>query len=281
MITVGIIAMGEMGAGVAGRLVQRGARVLTSLAGRSGASAERAARAGAEAVDDGVLVGRADIVLSILPPDRAGALAERLFPTISAAGRKPVFVDCNAIAPETLQGIAKPFLAAGLPFVDVGIIGAAPKPDGSGPRFYASGETERMQILREYGLDVRPLSAALGDASALKMAYAGITKGLQALGSAMAIGAARAGVAEAFGAELRASQPALFAWLTGQLPRMYPKAHRWIGEMEEIARFLAAEPGGSRMLEGAGALYRAIAQDWSQGTPAGRIALLDAFAGRA
>ena len=46
-VTVAIVAMGEMGAGVARRLTSRGARVLTNLDGRSQASADRAAEAGA------------------------------------------------------------------------------------------------------------------------------------------------------------------------------------------------------------------------------------------
>lgn len=275
--TIGIIAMGEMGAGVGARLIQRGARVLTSLAGRSGASADRASRAGIEAVDDATLAGEAEIVLSIVPPDRAAALAERLLPAMVAAPRRPVYVDCNAIAPETMQAIAKPLRAAGLPVVDVGIIGAPPKSEGPGPRFYASGETARIEALRTHGLDVRRVSDALGDASGLKMAYAGITKGFQALGAAMAVGAARAGIAEALSAELRASQPELYGWLAGQLPRMYAKAYRWLGEMEEIARFLQPEQGGAQMLEGAAVLYREIARDWSEGKQAGRIALLEEF----
>ena len=68
--TIAVIAQGTMGAGVGGRLAQRGANVLTSLAGRSQASAERAAKAGMRDATDAEIVG-ADIVLSILPPSDA------------------------------------------------------------------------------------------------------------------------------------------------------------------------------------------------------------------
>ena len=46
MTVVAIIAQGAMGAGMAHRLTSHGATVLTSLAGRSPASARRAAAAG-------------------------------------------------------------------------------------------------------------------------------------------------------------------------------------------------------------------------------------------
>ena len=71
------------------------------------------------------------------------------------------------------------------------------------PRFYASGKAApRFAALRQYGLDVRVLAGSLSAASALKMSYAGITKGTQAIGAAMMLAATRAGSAEALFEEL-------------------------------------------------------------------------------
>ena len=88
-----------------------------------------------------------------------------------------------------------PFLHAlviaptGSSFVDAGIIGAPPKPNDAGPRFYASGpQAPRFASLREFGLDVRVLDGPMSAASAMKMSYAGITKGTQALAAAMLLG---------------------------------------------------------------------------------------------
>ena len=72
----------------------------------------------------------------------------------------------------------------GCPFVDAGIIGGPPAPmEGPGPRFYASGlEASLLRYAQgDYGLDVRVLDGPLSAASALKMSYAGITKGVTAL----------------------------------------------------------------------------------------------------
>src|SRR5437879_1267416 len=67
--TIGVIAMGEMGSGVARRLHERGATVITQLAGRSAASAARAERAGAIPVStDDEFAAQADFILSIVPP---------------------------------------------------------------------------------------------------------------------------------------------------------------------------------------------------------------------
>jgi L-threonate 2-dehydrogenase len=278
MTVIAVVAMGEMGAGVAARLVERGARVLTSLAGRSSASAERAKAAGVSIVDDAALIADAEMLLSIVPPSAAGATAERFLPLIEKAARKPIFIDCNAIAPQTLGVIAKTFTAKRLPFIDASIIGAAPKPDGSSPRLYMSGPmTSEGDTLKRLGLDVRVLSEALGDASALKMSYAGITKGFQALGASMVLGAGRNGAAESFVEELRASQPQLFGWLSKQLPSMYDKAYRWDGEMREIAKFLLPEQGASEMLTGAANLYEHIAADNRVGPQSEIISTLNRF----
>lgn len=278
---VAVIAMGEMGAGVARRLTGHGARVLTSLRGRSEASAARARDAGVEdAADDQALVTGASFVLSIVPPARAQALAERLLPILRIDNPEAVYVDCNAVAPATVEAIARPFAEAGVAFVDAGIIGGPPVPGGYTPRIYASGAMARsFARLGEYGLDIPVLSDKVGDASALKMAYAGTTKGAHAVMISMMLGAMRAGVGEAFAAELRHSQSGRLEAALSQLPMVLKKAYRWDGEMEEIARFLEPETGGTGIFNGAAELYRALAKDEAEGPASERLALLGKYGG--
>ncbi len=237
-ITVAVMAQGTMGAGVGGRLHEKGAAVRTLLNGRSAASAERARAAGmAPAADETALLDGADIFLSILPPGEAEALAQRVAPTLSALAKKPVYVDCNAVSPETVQRIAAIVEPTGAAFVDGGIIGGPPRP-GFSPAIYASGPAAgQTAILRDWGIDWRVIDGPVGAASGLKMSYAGITKGITALGSAMMLGAARFGCAEALLAELSQSQPQVLNYLSASIPRMYDKAYRWVAEMEEIADF--------------------------------------------
>ena len=98
--TVAVVAQGAMGAGVGGRLAERGLRVVTSLAGRSEDSAKRAKAAGMVAVSDQELA-RADYFLSILPPSDALALAEKMAELIGPSNHKPIYVDCNAVSAPT------------------------------------------------------------------------------------------------------------------------------------------------------------------------------------
>jgi 3-hydroxyisobutyrate dehydrogenase-like beta-hydroxyacid dehydrogenase len=264
-LVVAIVAPGNMGAGVAQRLTENGVEVLTSLAGRGAASVARAAAAGMRDVPlDGLI--RAELVLSILPPAHALAFAEQMASVLLAAapaGRKPVFVDCNAVSPETVQRIGAAVAGAGAPFVDASIIGLPPKPGQRSPHFYVSGESAaRMLALSEYGLDVRVLDGAVGAASALKMTYAGINKGVAALAAAMILAAGRAGATEALYQEMSESLPGLLESLRRQVPDMLPKAYRWVAEMREIAAFAGEDDAATRdVFVGFSNLFARIAGD--------------------
>jgi L-threonate 2-dehydrogenase len=187
-----------------------------------------------------------------------------------------VFVDCNAVSPPTVERIAAVIAPTGSPFVDAGIIGAPPKPNDAGPRFYASGPAApRFAKLKEFGLDVRLLDGPMSAASAMKMSYAGITKGTQALGAAMLLAANRGGTADALFAELSSSQPQMLAWLKRSLELMPPKAYRWIAEMHEIADFVGEDPAAHELYLGAAHFYEQIADDFAGDKK--QVAALEAF----
>jgi len=250
-----------MGSGVGQRLTEHKVKVLTSLTGRSEASAERARAAGMIAVDDARLM-ESDFLLSIVPPGDALALAKRLAGVLTAANRKPIYVECNAVSPRSMLKIAEVVSATGCLFVGAGIIGPPPKPRSSNTKFYASGPAAgRFATLNDYGLIVRVLQGPLTAASALKMSYAGITKGFTALGAAMMLAASRGGSASALKAELAESRPDLLGYLTRQVPDMYAKAYRWVAELEEISDFVGKEHAEHAMLEAAARLYERIAKD--------------------
>src|SRR5579863_3636729 len=165
-LTIVVVAQGEMGAAVGQRLHARGAAVKTSLKGRSEASRARAREAGMVPVDDDLaLITGADFVLSIVPPGEARAFAERMAPSLAKLDRKPVFADCNALAPATVRDVAAAIEPSGCAFADIGILGAPPSPSGAGsPRLYASGPGARSaHALRDYGIDVRVIEGGIGE----------------------------------------------------------------------------------------------------------------------
>ena len=284
MAVIAVIAQGMMGAGVGRRLHESGATVRTLLSGRSGKSAERARSAGMEpAADEHSLLSGADFFLSILPPGEAEGLARHLAPALTALDRKPVYVDCNAVSPQTALRIAEVVTPTGADFVDGGIIGGPPRP-GYSPTIYASGpKAGQTAVLRDWGIDWRVIDGPVGAASALKMSYAGITKGTTAIASAMLLGAARFGCGEALIAELTESQPEMLARFRAGIPRMYDKAYRWVAEMEEISDFLEQNPPSRDIYAAVARLYEylAAAYDDRESGPENAVKVLDRVLGHA
>ncbi|MGH7095088.1 MAG: DUF1932 domain-containing protein, partial [Stellaceae bacterium] len=206
----------------------------------------------------------------------------RMAPALSTLAVKPVYVDCNAVSPQTVQQIAAVIAPTGAAFVDGGIIGGPPRAWYS-PGIYAAGPAVgRTQVLRDYGLDWRVIDGPVGAASGLKMSYAGITKGTTAIAAAMLLGAARFGCGEALIAELAASQPEMLKHMKSGIPRMYDKAYRWVGEMEEISDFLGASTPSRDMYAAIARLYADLAAAEAE-TPRGpdnAIRSLDRVLGR-
>ncbi len=274
-IKVAVVAQGAMGAGVGGRLAASEVDVITSLTGRSKSSAERAAAVGMRAVEDAELA-TADVILSIVPPAEAPAFAVRLAPLLKVARTKPIFADLNAVSSATAESIAKVIAETGCHFVDGGIIGGPPRRGYDGPMIYVSGpNAEDLEVLREHGLAIRPLDGPIGAASALKMSYAAITKGLTAIASASILAADKYGAAQALYSELDYSQRNILGVISRSVPEMFSKAYRFVGEMEEIAEH-AGHEATRDVYRGMAALYQDLADDMEDGGQV-EIAALDRF----
>ena len=262
-IVIGIQSLGAMGSAISVRLVEHGARVLTSLDGRSATTVERARAAGMEDVSPKA-IATADLILSIVPPGEAVALAKGLATRLSESRHKPVYIDCNALDPKTKSEIAETLAETGCDFVDGAIVGGPPQPGEKGPRIYVSGDQSgRASVLRTLGLDLRQIDGPIGAAAALKMSYAGINKGIVAIGAAMLLAASRSGASTVLYRELSESLPQLLSKFEKGIPDMYPKAYRWVAEMREISAFLDEDKAAAMIFEGAAQLYERLASDFA------------------
>lgn len=259
--TIGILSPGDMGHTVGDVLRQNGLRVITCLEGRSARTRALAEKAGIIDVPTyRQLVTEATLVLSVMVPAQAMSAAEAIANALRETDTRLTYADCNAIAPQTVRKLGEVITSAGGTFVDASIIGPPPRIPGA-TRFYASGsELEAFLALNQYGLDVRPLGDEVGLASAIKMCYASLTKGLTALCTELLTAAERLGVSDALTAEFRLSQSALFERMEKGLPSMPPKANRWIGEMEEISATFEHVGLTPKILAGAADMYRFVGE---------------------
>lgn len=260
---IAVIGMGAMGSAVARSLLSSGAEIVTYLEGRSSATKERAVAAGIRDVDITTMLD-ADIILSIVPPSQALAVADYVATAMRSRNSVGIYIDCNAISPQTMTKVAETFGAGGPKVLDGCIIGGPPMPGKCGPRVYISGGANKVvPILVDYGLDARVLDGDIGASSALKMCYAGINKGLTGLATAIILAAAKSGADQALMAELAESQSQLLAKFSTTIPDMCPKAYRWVAEMQEIAEFLGEDDPGAEIFWGMAGVFDYMAADQS------------------
>lgn len=259
--TIAVLMPGDMGHAVGKALADAGYDVVTCLSGRSERTRALAEAGGLRDLDSlDAVATEASLVLSILPPASAMGLARDMAAAMERSGARPVYVDCNAISPGTVRDIANVIEAVGAPFIDAGIIGTKPG-IGPGPRFYVSGaDTAPMQALDGKGFQVLGLGPEPGRASAIKMCYAGLTKGTWTLHTAVLLAAEAQGLTAELRAELEYSQGQALAQMEACVPRLPADSGRWIGEMEEIAKTFADAGVTPGFHEGAAEIFRLLSQ---------------------
>lgn len=263
MADIGVVGMGAMGSAIASTLRGAGHRVMTTLEGRSAASAERARSADVELVATLVgLLERTQVVLSIVPPSAARGFARATARAAECSGANDVlFVDCNAVSPKVVQSIGKVISAAGLRFADASISGLPPSNGNALPHLAVSGGgATELETMISSAVPVYNMGGSPGRASALKMCSSALIKGVAALHTESLVAAERLGVSVELRQLLSRQNPDQLETFDRVLPQMIPKAARWAPEMREIAATFSAVGLTPQMLDGAETIYRLIAE---------------------
>jgi 3-hydroxyisobutyrate dehydrogenase-like beta-hydroxyacid dehydrogenase len=235
MSVIGLLYPGEMGAAVGHCLTKRGYTVLWPSQDRGEETAARAKAAGlTDAGTPRQVAARASVILSICPPHAALDVAWAVH------GFTGLYVDANAISPDTAREVGALITGNGGRYVDGGIVGMPPSEPGR-TRLYLSGDdaAEVQGLFVGTALETRVVTGSVTAASAVKMAYAAWTKGTSALLLGIRALAAAEGVEDALLAEWAESQPRLADQSLRAAQSGVTKGWRWVGEMEEIAHSMS------------------------------------------
>jgi len=246
---------GHMGAGLGWALREGGARVVTTLAGRSARTGKLVADAGLEPLDSlDAVVAVADVILTVVPPGEARAAATALAEATRRTRKRPRVAGLNAIAPSTVDDIVR--ILDGLDLVD-GSISGGPPTTTPGARIYLSGE-RAAEVAALPWRHVHPVvvPGGAGQASAVKMCTASVYKGTTALLTQALRTAAANGVLDEVLADLASGgfpEPARRAVTAAT------KADRFVPEMREIAATQRAAGLTPALFEGIAEVYAQIA----------------------
>ena len=257
--TIAILSPGDMGHGVGKALGEHGYDVITCLSGRSQRTRGLAAAGGFRDVPSlEEMTSQADLIMSILVPAEAVGVARLVADAMRAAGTARPFADCNAVSPRSASVVDSIIGDAGGDYIDGGIIGGSPA-RGAAPRIYTSGpRADLMDELDGKGIIVKNLGPQIGRASGIKMCYASMTKGTNALRVAMLTAADSLGLYDELIEELAFSQGAALSAMESGIPGLPANSGRWIGEMEEIAETFEAAGVTPRFQQGAAEIYRLL-----------------------
>ena len=176
---IGIIHPGEMGSFVAASAANSGQKVFWASKSRSHKTCRRAEELNfADAGSISSLCTDCDMIFSVCPPHAAEDVAEMVL----QEGFKGLYLDANAISPMRVNRIGQKLSAAGIRFVDGGIIGV-PNWQSDQTCLYLSGDSAGTvaACFSAGPLQAEVVGSDPGKASALKMCYAANTKGTTAL----------------------------------------------------------------------------------------------------
>jgi 3-hydroxyisobutyrate dehydrogenase-like beta-hydroxyacid dehydrogenase len=259
--TVGIVSPGAMGSAVGAAYRASGARVVSTLSGRSERTRGLADRAGLELLEDlDAVVSAADVVLSIAPPDQARSIAADLAASAERTGVRPLVSDWNAISPATAAEVDGILEAAGLELVDGSISGGPPRADYR-TRVYLSGaRAAELAESQPAWLDLRVVGAEVGLASAVKMCTASVYKGHTALLAHALVTANANGVLAEVLDDLHDSFPRQIDRAARLLAVSTTKSGRYVGEMREIAATQASAGLTPSLFEAMAEVYAVLAK---------------------
>ena len=231
---IGILSIGEMGYHWARLLTEHGVEVMTCSRGRSEVTRKRAENAGVKSAPLSRLVTEADLIVSIVVPSAARKIASQVGKALLKAGRKEcLYLDANAISPMTAGAVGQALSEAQAGFVDGCIIGSATKL--SEAVVYVSGpRAEELSGLRDSGFSVEVLGPTTGQASAFKIVYAGLTKGLQGLLTELLLGARKFDLLQEIMRRYEESFPGLVSKVGRGIAALPVHAGRRAEEMREL-----------------------------------------------
>ena len=259
--TIGILSIGEMGFHWAKLLKSHGVETLTYDKDRGEVSRKRGQNAGVKATASMVeLVQNSELIVSIVVPSAAKRVAEAVAAAVKESGRKDLlFLDANAISPMTADDIAAVLTPAGVHFVDGCIIGSAARM-GKGTIVYVSGpQADKLAALESFQIPVKVLGPSTNQASAFKVVYAGLTKGLQGLFCELFMGARRFGLLKEITAQYEESFPGLIDKVSSSIVGLRIHAGRRAEEMDELKRTFNKHGMDSFMAPAAQKVLEAIA----------------------
>jgi 3-hydroxyisobutyrate dehydrogenase-like beta-hydroxyacid dehydrogenase len=258
--TIGLLYPGEMGAALARLLIGAGRRVVTCLDGRSAATAARSRAVGIVEVPTlEQLAGESNMIISVVSPGAAGAVAGEIGDVCSAITPGTIYLELNSISPERSILLARQIESWKMDFVDGAINGLAANLTNSATLFLSGNRAADVATVLGQACHAQVLSGDPGDASAMKMLLSGFSKGICALYIELASLAQRHELLPQLTETLSRIYPDIEALARRMVPTYWQHASRRAAEMHELKATAAAAGMAPPVISAVAKLHDALA----------------------
>jgi 3-hydroxyisobutyrate dehydrogenase-like beta-hydroxyacid dehydrogenase len=237
--TVGILYPGEMGANLARVLQGSGCRTVATTLGRSERTREHCRQSNIRVLPSlASVMHESQMIVSLVPPSAAWEVAVECQQWMTHKDSARWFIDANSISPLTSHRIATLFESSRVRYVDASIHGLASQLNERGTLFLSGPDAEEIAPCFAALSRVVVLPGEAGQASMFKMLLGGMSKGIVALFTELALAGHRAGLLEELLEQYRFYYPGLIDALERLLPTYPLHAPRRTEELDELTNTL-------------------------------------------
>ncbi|MDN5423397.1 MAG: DUF1932 domain-containing protein, partial [Chryseobacterium sp.] len=239
---IAVLFPGDMGTQITKALINHNFKVITAGEGRSARTLDNIRNSGI--TDTQSLqntVEQADVILSLTSPEGSLKMAETVISCLKTTSNRPLYVDLNSNTPVLASSIEQLFLSVDVPFVNGAVMGASKDvPDHA--VLVVSGIYRSIFIkLFAPVFKIKDAGEKTEAASAYKLLFSMVNKGMNALFFETMTAAAHFGILDELNESLQEFLPGTYQDLMKTTPTYPQHILRRIDEMKGLADMLKSE----------------------------------------
>ncbi|MDC8103487.1 MULTISPECIES: NAD(P)-dependent oxidoreductase [Chryseobacterium] len=239
---IAILFPGDMGTQIARTLIKNKYTVITAGEGRSQVTLQNIKDSGIHDVNTlQNIAEQADIIISLANPEASPKVAENIIGHLKNTDNRPVFIDLNSNTPQIALSIEKMCSTGNIRFVNGAVMGASKDvPDQA--TFVVSGIWRNL-FAEQFGgiFKIKDAGEKTEAASAYKLLFSMVNKGMNALFFETMIAASHYGILDELNESLQAFLPGTYQDLIKTTPTYPQHISRRIDEMKGLTDMLRSE----------------------------------------
>lgn len=231
-----------MGTQIAKALINHDFKVITSGEGRSSRTLQNIQNSGI--TDTGTLqntVEQAEVILSLTSPEGSLSVAENVISCLKNTSNRPLYIDLNSNTPAVALSIEELFASMDIPFVNGAVMGASKDIPDNAVLVVSGAKRHLFTNILASVFKIKDAGEKTEAASAYKLLFSMVNKGMNALFFETMTAAAHFGILDELNESLQEFLPGTYQDLMKTTPTYPQHIVRRIDEMKGLATMLENE----------------------------------------